>query len=233
MKAVNLLPQEELANRSLGVRDPLLFGGLTLATVVVVGMAGGFLLEHSQSGSTQQELTAAQRQLAEAQAHELHQQRPGSHVKLLPLPSVTSQEQPWRTAVASAMSTRIAFDRLLQEFGQVVPSDVTVSNLTMGAPGVSASAASGGSTTSASTSTNGVFSLTGTTFSEDSVARLLSRLMLLPDLTNVSLTNSTADQSGVVTFEIAAQVKGAGSSTTPAASSSSASTTTTSTGPSA
>lgn len=231
MKAVNLLPHEELASRSIGVRDPLLFGGVTLATVVVVGMAGGFLLEHSQSGSTQHELTAAQQQLAEAQAHEQHQQHPSSHAKLLPLPSVTSQEQPWRTAVASAMSTRIAFDRLLQEFGQVVPSDVTVSDLTMGAPG--ASAASGTSTTSASTSTNGVFSLTGTTFSEDSVARLLSRLMLLPDLTNVSLTNSTADQSGVVTFEIAAQVKGAGSSTTSASSSSSTSTTTTSTGPSA
>lgn len=233
MKAVNLLPHEELANRSLGIRDPVLFGGLTLATVVVVGMAGSFLLEHSQSGSTQQELTAAQRQLAEAQAREQHQQRPGSHVKLLPLPSVTSQEQPWRTAVASAMSTRIAFDRLLKEFGQVVPSDVTVSDLTMGAPGVSASAASGTSTTtSTSTSTNGVFSLTGTTFSEDSVARLLSRLMLLPDLTNVSLTNSTADQSGVVTFEIAAQVKGAGSSTPSTSPTSSASTTTTSTEPS-
>lgn len=229
MKAVNLLPHEEIANRSLGVRDPLLLGGFTLAAVVVVGMAGGFLLEHSQSGSTQQELSAAQRQLAAAQAREQQQQRP-SHVKLLPLPSVTSQEQPWRTAVASAMSTRIAFDRLLQEFGRVVPSDVTVSNLTMGAPG-----ASGASTTSpTSTSGNGAFSLSGTTFSEDSVARLLTRLMLLPDLTNVSLTSSTSDaQSGVVTFEIAAQVKGAGSTAATTPTTSTASTTTTSTGPSA
>ena len=133
------------------------------------------------------------------------------HAKpILPPASVTSQERPWRDAVASAMSTRIAFDKVLQDFERVVPSDVTVSTLTMGAPGASST-----TTASSTASTDGAFSLLGTTFSEDSVARLMSRLMLLPDLTGVSLSTSTADpDTGVVTFTIVAQVKGGASPTT-------------------
>jgi hypothetical protein len=50
----------------------------------------------------------------------------------------------------------------------------------------------------------------GTTYSHDAVARLLSRLMLIPDLENVTLANSTAaPDSGLVDFSIAASVKGA------------------------
>jgi hypothetical protein len=54
--------------------------------------------------------------------------------------------------------------------------------------------------------------LIGTTYSHDSVARLLERLMLIPDLTDVTLTSSTASTSGGVTivqFNISANVKGA------------------------
>lgn len=212
MKAVNLLPHDELSAGSLGVRDPLIAGGALVTALVIAGVGGVFLLEHSQAGSAQQQLTLAQAHLAEAQAHEHHQQ-PKLHVKpIVPTPSVTSQELPWRTAVASAMSTRIAFDRVLQDFERVVPSDVTVTNLTMGAPGASASSTSAASATATA---NGTFSLTGSTFSEDSVARLMSRLMLLPDLTNVSLSSSQADAvTGVVTFTVLAQVKGAAPATT-------------------
>lgn len=207
MKAVNLLPREEAKGRSFGGRDPLLLGGAVLTFAVVAGTGGAFLLAHSDNGSANQQLSAAQSQLAQAQAREKALQSASHSKPTLPVPSVTSQEQPWRTAVASAMSTRIAFDRVLQEFDRVVPSDVTVENLQMGAPGAA------GATTAAGTPVaTGLFTLDGTTYSEDSVARLMSRLMLLPDLTGVSLTSSAADpQTGVVTFAITAQVKGAGS----------------------
>lgn len=200
MKAVNLLPNEEIAGGRRAGLDPLVLGGVVLLVAVVGGTAGGFLLEHRHASSEQQQLSAAQTRLATAQARMQHEQ---SHAKkILPTPSVTSQEQPWRTAVASAMSTRIAFDHVLQEFERVVPSDVTLTQLTMNAPDA-ASATS-------STATGGQFTLVGSTFSEDSVARLLSRLMLVPDLTGVLLQTSTTDPlSGIVTFDIQAQVKGA------------------------
>lgn len=207
MKAVNLLPREESAHRSFGRFDPLLVGGAVLTFAVVAGTAGGFLLEHSHAGSEQRQLSAAQTQLAAAQAR--IQQEEQAHPKraILPTPSVTSQEQPWRDAVASAMSTRIAFDRVLQEFELVIPADITLTNLEMGAPvpGATTVAATPGSTGG-----NGQFTLAGTAFSEDAVARLLSRLMLVPDLSGISLQSSTANpQTGVVTFTIQAQVKGA------------------------
>jgi hypothetical protein len=227
VKAVNLLPREETKGRSLGGRDPLLLGGAVLTFAVVAGTGGAFLLAHSSNGSAKKQLSAAQVQLAQAQARERAIESSSKSKPLLPVPSVTSQEQPWRTAVASAMSTRIAFDRVLQEFERVVPSDVTVANLQMGAPGATTT-----SSVSAAGSTTGLFTLNGTTFSEDSVARLMSRLMLLPDLTGVSLTSSTADpQTGIVTFSVTAQVKGAGSTeSTSAATSTTPATTTTGAG---
>jgi hypothetical protein len=61
------------------------------------------------------------------------------------------------------------------------------------------------------------FTIDGTTFSHDAVARLLSRLMLVPDLTNVTLSNSTAAaDSGLVQFNITAGVKGAPAPPAPA-----------------
>lgn len=218
MKAVNLLPHEEVARRRSGRFDPLVAGGTVLLVAVAAGTAGGFLLEHSHAGSEKQKLAAAQAQLASAQARMQHEQS-RSQKPVLPTPSVTSQEPPWRTAIASAMSTRIAFDHVMQEFERVVPSDVTLTQLTMNAPDAASS----------STTTGGQFTLTGATFSEDSVARLMSRLMLVPDLTGVSLQTSTADpQSGVVTFDIQAQVKGAAAPASPTPPTGTTGTTTTS-----
>jgi Tfp pilus assembly protein PilN len=218
VKAVNLLPRDET---SAGARrlDPLVVGGAVLLVAVVGGTAGGYMLEHKRAGSEQTQLASAQAQLAAAQAR-LQQLQSHPKKPILPTPSVTSQEKPWRDAVASALSTRIAFDRALLEFERVVPSDVTVSDLTMGAPGAATS--SGTTTTAGSAPTTGTtgggsFTLSGKTFSEDSVARLLSRLMLVPDLTGVSLQTSTTDpQTGIVTFAISAQVKGAPVTAAPA-----------------
>jgi hypothetical protein len=51
--------------------------------------------------------------------------------------------------------------------------------------------------------------LSGTAFSHDGVARLLSRLMLIPDLTDVTLSSSSAGGTGGVLFSIGAAIKGA------------------------
>ena len=69
----------------------------------------------------------------------------------------------------------------------------------------------------------------GSAFSYPSVARLLSRLGLVPDLSAVTLTNSSSDKGGVA-FSITATVKGAPAppapvATTPAATGTTATTT--------
>jgi hypothetical protein len=98
---------------------------------------------------------------------------------------------------------------------------VTLTSMTMSAPvttatvpGVVATPPPTGGATSQG------FTIAGTAFSYDSVARLLSRLALVPDLSNVTLTStgsdggtagasSSAASSSGVTFNISAAVKGA------------------------
>jgi Tfp pilus assembly protein PilN len=110
-------------------------------------------------------------------------------------------------AVSGALSTRIAWDRILREFSLVVPDDVSVTTLNLTAPPTVALAPG----EAPATVPTGLV-LIGTTYSHDSVARLLERLMLIPDLTDVTLTSSTASTSGgltIVQFNISANVKGA------------------------
>jgi Tfp pilus assembly protein PilN len=111
-------------------------------------------------------------------------------------------------AITTAMSTRIAWDRILRELSQVLPSDVTLGSLTLTAPPAPVAAVAG---TAAPTTTATGLSINGNAFSSDGVARLLSRLMLIPDLSDVTLSSSSANSAagGGVTFAITAGVKGA------------------------
>jgi Tfp pilus assembly protein PilN len=62
--------------------------------------------------------------------------------------------------------------------------------------------------------------IAGLAFSQDGVARLLSRLMLIPDLSDVTLASSAAatnSTSAGVQFNISASVKGAPVPVAPAA----------------
>jgi Tfp pilus assembly protein PilN len=138
---------------------------------------------------------------------------------IVPPPSVTGQEATWLSSVSQVLGQRIAWDRLLREVSLVMPSDVSLSALTLTAPATAAGAAPAQG-----------FVITGSAYSYDSVARLLSRLALVPDLENVTLSNSSSGTSpgaagsssssgsGLVQFNISASVKGAAPvATTPAA----------------
>lgn len=200
MRAVNLLPQDARPKRSFQGSGAVVVAAVAAVAVIVLALGAGYMTAHTRADSESQKLADAKIQLAQAQrAAQLRQSKIASGPKanpIVPVPPVTAQEQPRLTALAQALSGRIDWDRVLREFSQVMPADVTVSSLTLKAP--SATAAADG------------FSLAGSAFSHDSVARLLARLMLIPDLANVSLASSTADPAnGQVTFQINADVKGA------------------------
>jgi Tfp pilus assembly protein PilN len=199
MRAVNLLPRDaQSGGKSIRNEDPAVVVGSVLGVVVIIVMSVGFLVAHSKVSAEQKKLSAAQIQLG---ALSLHKQ-PTVKAKtakptrpIIPVPAVTSDEQPLLAEISDAMSTRIAWDRILREFSLVMPDDVTISSLTMTAP-------------TAMASTQGL-SISGLAYSHDSVARLLSRLMLIPDLSDVTLANSTGAATTGVQFSINATVKGA------------------------
>jgi Tfp pilus assembly protein PilN len=193
VRAVNLLPRDT-RKRGLKVSAPVATAVVS-GVLVVTLLSTGFLLESAKVSRKQNALDAARAELA-----------------LIPPPTATDtaqqrlseQERARVNALQSAMDGRVAWDRVLRDVSLVLPQDIWLNHMTLSAP-----AADG--------VTPGGFNITGNAFSHEGVARLLSRLQVVPDLTAVSLDHSRVTAPGEhhapIDFGIAAQVRpfGAGS----------------------
>src|SRR5437764_2712423 len=174
MRAVNLLPRDERTKRTTAEQAPI-FVGLGLLLVVTVVLCVMFLGASASVKDKQNALGDAKAQLAQ----------------LPPLPKAQTAieaglagEQKARvSAVTSALSRRVSWDRVLREFATVLPDDVWLTSLSAHAPSSPASAAPA-APVAPGTVPDG-FVISGYTYSQDGVARLLSRLNVPPDLTNV------------------------------------------------
>ena len=103
----------------------------------------------------------------------------------------------------------MAWDRILREISLILPDDVWLTSLSATSPAAAAAAAQGSPAAAALSS----FVLSGATYSQPSVARLLARLTVVPDLANVALESSATQSIGekkVVQFTIRATVKADG-----------------------
>jgi Tfp pilus assembly protein PilN len=217
MRAVNLLPLDLQHAKSIRHEDPAVVIGSALGVIVMIALASAFFVAHNQANAQQAQLTKARLELAQLSQVKHPTPKPAAPsapiTPIVPPPSVTGQEASWLSAVSTNLAQRIAWDRVLREVSLVVPSDVTLTQLTMTAPTAASEAAAA---TPGSTQQQG-FVIQGSAFSYDSVARLLSRLALVPDLTNVTLAStgntatpgsSTPAAGGGVQFDITAAVAG-------------------------
>jgi Tfp pilus assembly protein PilN len=200
MRAVNLLPREQSQRTIKKESLPVLIGACSGVLVAAV-LGAMFMMGSGKVAAQQRELDDLNR---------LYQALP-------PAPAGPSQaqqqlagEQSARvTALSTAMTSRVAWDRVFREFSLVLPDDVWLTTLSAKSPVsplTNASASSGAGPASQ-------FTIHGRTYSHDGVARLLSRLQVVPDLTNVQLESSTLTKVGsqdVVEFSIAADIKVAG-----------------------
>lgn len=202
MRAVNLLPKD--GGRSRG-RDggrsaprqlPLLVGALLGA--LVLGLVGMLTLSASGAVSDKEGELAA----LEAAIAAIPPAPAGPPAQDTALATQRTQRE---AALTAALSRRIAWDRVLRRFSLVLPGDVWLTGLTLSSPTPASSPAG----TPASTAPTG-FTMTGFTYSHDAVARLLSRLQVVPDLASVQLQASTRTKlkgRSVVSFSIAAAVR--------------------------
>ena len=193
MRAVNLLPRDE-AKRSFAANRGVVFGGVggaALATAVLASMA---IAAGGSANSKQQELDALRAQIAAIPA----------------VPVIdTSEEDALSTekgarvgTLSAALAGRVAWDRILRQVSLVLPEDVWLTSLTASAPD-SARAAAGADVT-----------IVGSTYSQNGVARFLSRLAVVPDLANVALQSSQTELLNgreLVGFTILAEVRAPGS----------------------
>lgn len=221
MRAVNLLPRDGERKRSEGARTPLLIaaggvGAVTAAAVVLSFSASG------AAGERRAELAAVEAAIALV---------PGQGRPAVSQTALVQERTERVAALASALSTRIPFDRLFRELSFVLPEDAWLTGIAASAP---ASAAPAGitpaGTRAASPAPTQSVTIQGATYSHQSVARVLARLSVIPSLENVRLTASArlepqADETGgakaakktkkakvVVTFTVAATLRTGSSS---------------------
>jgi Tfp pilus assembly protein PilN len=199
MRAVNLLPRDDGRGKRTKAQNAPVAVGLALALAVSVFVAAFFL---SSSAGVKDKEAALGRAKAELAV-------------LPPLPNaptpiettLVGQQRDRLNALASALSRRVAWDRVLRELAIVLPEDVWLTNLAAKSPSSPASSAPAAPTAPGAAPTG--FVLTGYTYSQSGVARLLSRLAVLPDLRNVQLQTSALSKVGeqqIVQFTILADV---------------------------
>jgi Tfp pilus assembly protein PilN len=197
MRAVNLLP-EDAQPRKVGL-PPLAPTIGVAASVLALGVVVAAV--HVESGtvsSRQHELDAVQQRLAQVTA--AAPKSSGSAVSLL---GTRGQRI---AALNAALSGRVAYDRVLNQFALVLPDDVWLDSLLLS----SAPAASTDTTTPAP---SGV-TITGYTYTAESLARLLQRLSVVPTLKDVALTTATTQHRGskdVLQFSLTANLAGGAS----------------------
>lgn len=213
MRAVNLLPRDESARRRSKPSTPVLVGVL-LPVAAAALLGGGFVLESGSVTSKRDQLAALEGELAALPAP----------ARIDPANVALAQEKGERiTALSSVLSSRVAFDRVLRELSLVLPDDVWLTGLTARSPqalaaGGSSPAATStpaasptpGAETPVTTTENAGFVLTGYTYSQESVARLLARLAVIPHLAGVRLERSALvpiSKRAVVQFTIMADLR--------------------------
>jgi Tfp pilus assembly protein PilN len=208
MRAVNLLPKDavRVVTRVQKIAVGVGTGGAVILTALMAMM---FLSASSKVHDAQLTLDDLKAQLA-----------------IIPPPAASpsagatalaAQQGPRVAAVTAALQRRVAWDRVMRELSLVLPEDVWLSKLSAKAPISPGAASLPGAPVAAPVSSGPPTQMTidGYTYSHDAVARLLSRLAVIPDLQNVALQSSTLSAVGrrtVVHFSIAADLRSPGTS---------------------
>ena len=202
MRAVNLLPKDD-AQRSKKQQN--LPAVVSSALIVLITGLIGVLYFSAKSAATAKEL-----EVEDAKAE----------LAMMPTPAALAEQSAGGdklraehaarlAALSTALTHRVSWDRVLREISLVLPDDVWLRDMAAispATPGVSAPANVAGAPPQG-------FTINGYTYSHEAVARLLSRLSVVPDLQHVWLERSAQAQLGgrnIVTFTIRAAVRSAG-----------------------
>src|SRR2546425_6419054 len=177
MRAVNLLPRDQSQHAIRKESLPVLVGACS--GVLVAAVLGAMFMMGSGK------VAAEQRKLDDL--NRTYQALPPPPAGPSAAQQQLAGEQSARVgALSTALTSRVSWDRVFREFSLVLPDDVWLTTLSAKSPVSPATNASSSTSTQPSE-----FIIQGRTYSQDGVARLLSRLQVVPDLTNVQLQSAT------------------------------------------
>ena len=203
MRAVNLLPRQQVEQKRERPNTVGLVAGIGGAAVLLL-LVGGFLLANRSVDRQRQALSDARAMLAATPAHKLSAETQAFRSTLL------SQREERSLALAAGLGKRVSWDRILGHVALVMPDDVWFTNVTGNVPVQTAVPTTPTTVTgpSALPPTPTQLTIVGQTYSQASVARFLERLQVDPDLENVQLQTSLPDQTiPVIDFTIVANVR--------------------------
>jgi len=203
VRAVNLLPKDDAQRSQRPQNLPTVIS--TALVVLVTGLLG---VMYFSAKST-----------AETKAMEVEDAR--AELALLPTPAelatesaaqrqLSSEQTARVTALTSALSHRVAWDRVLREISLVLPDDVWLKTLNAQSPNPATGSAA---VSLPNDQPPKLLTIEGYTYSHDAVARLITRLSVIPDLKNVWLVRSSRTELAgrpIVVFQILADVRAAG-----------------------
>ena len=179
MKRINLLPQEERAKAS---RERGLIWAILILVVVVLALGAVYFKYQRDVNAKQDELTTIQNETAVVQA---------KIAELSPYAVLQTHRTAMTQTAKAIEESSVPFSILLQELSLVIPENVRLQSLTATVPPAmlpGAAAAEPGAAP-APAATDVVF--TGQTEKHRDVAEFLTRLGLIPQLKDITLTSST------------------------------------------
>lgn len=197
LRSVNLLPSDVRAGQRK--RPGLLAVAAPIAAVIPIAAMGVLLMQARGDVSDRQaELSGVQAQIAALP----EPTRPTID------PAIVGVQAERATALAGVLGTRVAWEGVLRDLARVLPADISLTRMAARVPVAAATPAAAGTPTPAPTTPQAV-EISGYTFDHPGVARLLSRLQVLPSLTNVQLQSASREKIGkkpVVKFTVLADL---------------------------
>ena len=202
MRAINLLPKDDVRRGGPPKNQWIVLVPVVLAVLLTAALSALFLSASGTAKSKQADLDTLKAELAAIPTPDA--------AKVKSQSALAADKQARVQALSAALSRRVAWDRVFRELSLVLPDDVWLATLAAKAP-VSSSVASAPAPAPAGSAPAATqFTLDGYTYSHAAVARLLSRLAVVPDLVNVQLQQSTLTKVGStqdVHFVIVADVR--------------------------
>ena len=201
MRAINLLPRDD-ARRGPQKNQYIVLVPVVLAVLLAAVLSAMFLSGSGKVKDKQAELATLQ--------DELHAIPTPDASRIKTQTALAADKQARVTALSGALSRRVAWDRVFRELSLVLPDDVWLATITAKAPVPSSTALPPAPAVVGTSVPATGFTIDGFTYSQPAVARLLTRLAVVPDLVNVQLQQSTLTKLGsaqAVHFTIVADVR--------------------------
>lgn len=203
MRAINLLPRDD--SRRNQKTQWIVLVPVAAAVLLAALLSVTFLSASGKVKDKQAELQSLNATLAAIPTPDAS--------KIQSQNALATDKQVRVTALSAALTRRVAWDRIFRELSLVLPDDVWLTTLSARAPVSSSVPVAPAPVASSTAVAASQFTLDGNTYSHAAVARLLSRLSVIPDLVNVQLQQSTMIETGAsktVHFIIAADVRQGG-----------------------